>query len=144
MGKTTLFDKVAYDWATGASDALRKYKLVFLLKMRSLKKDSDLINALFDQFIDSKDLGKEDLKSFITANSDKVLLLLDGFDEFETTEQDEKFGSLLMMLKRSGEYKDCWAIVTTRPSGFDMLTKLIERPFTHVNVLGSSKVDIKT
>ncbi|XP_022097844.1 uncharacterized protein LOC110983151 [Acanthaster planci] len=149
MGKTTLFDKVAYDWALGQNDALKKYKLVFVLKMHSLKQQSDLVDGLFDQLLDETKINKADLASFITSRASKILFLLDGFDEFTTAERelDEKeFGSLLKMLNRKGEYKDCWAFVTTRPSRFDNLTKkyLIQRPFALVNVLGFDWNDIRT
>ncbi|XP_038071526.1 NLR family CARD domain-containing protein 4-like [Patiria miniata] len=146
LGKTTLLDKIAYDWACGSVAVLKKYKLVFVLKMHSLTQDSDVIDSVFDQLLDEKDIDREELKSFITTRPDEVLFLLDGFDEFKTTELDEtKFGSLLKMLNRKGEYDKCSVLVTTRPSHYDKLAKgsLIERPFVLVNVLGFNKDDIE-
>ncbi|XP_038052805.1 NLR family CARD domain-containing protein 4-like [Patiria miniata] len=146
LGKTTLLDKIAYDWACGTVAALKKYKLVFVLKMHSLQQKSDVIEAVFDQLLDEKTINREDLKSFITANPEDVLFLLDGFDEFKSTKLDEtEFGSILKMLNRKGEYKKCGILVTTRPSHYDKLVKntLIEKPFALVEVLGFSKDDIK-
>ncbi|XP_038059882.1 NACHT, LRR and PYD domains-containing protein 3-like [Patiria miniata] len=146
LGKTTLIDKIAYDWACGSVAALKKYKLVFVLKMHSLQQKSDVIDALFDQLLDKKTINREDLKSFITANPEDVLFLLDGFDEFMSTELDvTEFSSILKMLNRKGEYKKCSVLVTTRPSHYDKLVKktLIQKPFAVVNVLGFSKHDIE-
>ncbi|XP_038052714.1 NLR family CARD domain-containing protein 4-like [Patiria miniata] len=146
LGKTTLIEKIAYDWACGTVNALKKYKLVFVLKMHSLQQKSDVIEAVFDQLLDEKTINREDLKSFIKSNPEDVLFLLDGFDEFKSTKLDKtEFGSILKMLNRKGEYKKCVVLVTTRPSHYDKLVKnsLIEKPFALVEVLGFSKDDIK-
>ncbi|XP_022111644.1 NACHT, LRR and PYD domains-containing protein 3-like [Acanthaster planci] len=147
IGKTTLFDKIAYDWATGATALLKRFKFVFVLKMRYLNQKSDLIDALFDQLLHSAEISKADLTAFITARAGEVLFLLDGFNEFMTDDLVEKnFSSILKTLNRKGEYKDCCAFVSTRPSHYDKLVKkcLIQRPFALVNMLGFSDKDIKT
>ncbi|XP_022111300.1 NACHT, LRR and PYD domains-containing protein 3-like [Acanthaster planci] len=146
IGKTTFFDKLAYDWAKGAA-VLKQFQLVFVLKMRSLKQESNLIDALFDQLLDSTEISKVDLAAFIATRADEVLFLLDGFDEFMMDNPEEKnFGSILKTLNQKGKYKDCCAFVTTRPSHYDKLVQkcLIQRPFAHVNVMGFGDEDIKT
>ncbi|XP_038053586.1 uncharacterized protein LOC119726041 [Patiria miniata] len=145
MGKSTIIDKIAYDWAKG--DALKQFSLVFVLKMSALKQTSDLVESVFDQLLaDDTAVDKGGLESFIKDNGSRVLILIDGFDEFGTTNlEPEKFGSVLRMLNRKFG-KECFVVVTTRPSHFAKLKSknksLIEKPFTHVNVLGFRMEDI--
>ncbi|XP_022094237.1 NLR family CARD domain-containing protein 4-like isoform X2 [Acanthaster planci] len=147
-GKSTLYDKIAYDWAVDCSQALQKYELVFLLKMSYLEQASDLIDAVFDQLIAeniAKHIEKGDLQSYIEKDSDKVLILLDGFDELETTSLSESsFGSILKLLSRKS-YRGCTVLVSTRPSHLHRLitNELVQEPFTHVRVLGFDKDSIE-
>ncbi|XP_038054367.1 NACHT, LRR and PYD domains-containing protein 8-like [Patiria miniata] len=145
-GKSTLLDKIAYDWAVGSVQALLKYELVIVLKMGALQQHSDLVDAIFDQLLDEDTpVNRSALKSFINSNPDKLLILLDGFDEFLTIDLVEtSFGSILKMLNRK-ETRECCAVVTTRPSHFHKLVSrsLIENPFTHVNVLGFNNESVQ-
>ncbi|XP_033647314.1 NLR family CARD domain-containing protein 3-like isoform X2 [Asterias rubens] len=144
LGKTTLCDKIAYDWAVGKSEILKRFKLVFVLKMRELKTNSDLIDAVFEQLLDKEAVLRSELKGFIDKNQDKVLILLDGFDEFQTTKlKKSSFGSLLKALNRK-QYKECWVVIASRPP-LDQLvsSSLVEKPFTHVEVEGFSAEDIE-
>ncbi|XP_038050689.1 NACHT, LRR and PYD domains-containing protein 3-like [Patiria miniata] len=144
-GKTTLFDKMAYDWAVGSSQILQRYKLVFLLKMHALEQSSDLVDAVFDQLL-AKDVCIErgTLDMFNKNSPGKVLVLLDGFDELMTTSLCESsFGSILEIL--SGKVlRGCTVLVSTRPSHFDRLVseELVQDPFTHVEVMGFSSEDV--
>ncbi len=145
LGKTTLIDKIAYDWAMGKSEILKRFELVFVLKMRALEQTSELIDAIFEQLLDHDSINNaDDLKTFIDKNQDKVLILLDGFDEFQTTTLNKSsFGSTLKTLNRK-QCKKCWVAVTSRPP-LDKLvsSSLVEKPFTHVNIVGFSEQDIK-
>ncbi|XP_033646264.1 uncharacterized protein LOC117305486 [Asterias rubens] len=144
LGKTTLCDKIAYDWAVGKSEILKRFKLVLVLKMRSLTTATDLIDAVADQLIERDIVKRCDLKGFIDKNQDKVLILLDGFDEFQTTQTEKSsFGSILKALNRK-QYKECWVVVTSRPPLDQLLSSsLVEKPFTHVEVEGFSAEDIE-
>ena len=136
---------MAYDWAKGSSETLRKYKLVFVLKMRELEESSELMDAIFDQLLDEDTIDRSDLNNFIHTNPDKVLILLDGFDEFKSKTLDESsFGSILKILNQK-KGREMSVFVTTRPSHYDKLvcTSLVQQPFTHVSVLGFSAEDIK-
>ncbi|XP_038050698.1 NLR family CARD domain-containing protein 4-like [Patiria miniata] len=144
-GKTTLFNKIAYDWAICFSQVLQKYKLVFLLKMHALEQSSDLVDAVFDQLL-AKDVRIERgaLDMFIKNSPGSVLVLLDGFDELMTTSLCESsFGSILEIL--SGKVlRGCTVLVSTRPSHLDRLVseELVQEPFTHVRVMGFSRDDV--
>ncbi|XP_038045190.1 NACHT, LRR and PYD domains-containing protein 14-like [Patiria miniata] len=145
VGKSTIFDKIAYDWADEACEILKRFKLVFLLKMYALFQESDLVDSIFDQLLGVKSgVAKVELDKFIQDNSNKVLILLDGFDEMRTKTLDAaSFGSILKALSRT-EYRDCFIIVSTRPSHLETLMSksLVRNPCTHVEVLGFTKEDV--
>ncbi|XP_038050690.1 uncharacterized protein LOC119723876 [Patiria miniata] len=143
-GKTTLFKKMAYDWAVGSSQVLQKYKLVFLLQMHALEQSSDLVDAVFDQLLAKESIDRGVLDMFIKKSPGKVLVLLDGFDELMTTTLCESsFGSILEILNGK-TLRGCTVLVSTRPSHFHRLIseELVQEPFTHVKVLGFSKDDV--
>ncbi|XP_038045215.1 NLR family CARD domain-containing protein 4-like [Patiria miniata] len=143
VGKSTIFDKIAYDWADEACEILKRFKLVFLLKMCALLQKSDLVDAVFDQLLgETPEVAKDELDKFIQANSNKVLILLDGFDEMRTKTLDAaSFGSILKALNRK-KYRKCCIFVSTRPSHFETLKSLVQNPCTHIEVLGFTKEDV--
>ena len=146
VGKSTFFDKIAYDWSVRSSHVLNKYKLVFVLKMCALHQSSNLIEAIFDQLLaQDTDITKYDLESFIVQYSDVVLILLDGFDELTmTTLTETLFGSILRALNRK-KYRECCIGVTTRPSHLERLIgkSLVQSPFILLKVLGFKTSEVK-
>ncbi|XP_038044995.1 NACHT, LRR and PYD domains-containing protein 3-like isoform X2 [Patiria miniata] len=145
VGKSTIFDKIAYDWADEACEILKRFTLVFLLKMCALFQESDLVDSTFDQLLgETSGVAKVELDKFIQGNSDKVLILLDGFDEMKTKTLDAaSFGSILKALNRTA-YRDCFICVATRPSHLETLMSksLVQNPCTHIEVLGFTDEDV--
>ncbi|XP_038045860.1 NACHT, LRR and PYD domains-containing protein 14-like [Patiria miniata] len=146
VGKSTIFDKIAFDWADQTSKILNGFKLVFLLKMCALSQKSDLVDSTFDQLLGEKSkIEKGELDEFILANPNEVLILLDGFDEMTTKTLDAaSFGFILKALNRI-VYQECFICVSTRPSRLETLmsTSLVQNPCTHVEVLGFTDDDVK-
>ncbi|XP_038058726.1 NLR family CARD domain-containing protein 4-like [Patiria miniata] len=146
VGKSTIFDKIAYDWAEGKDEFLKRFKLVFLLKMCALFQESDLVDSILDQLLDEDSgITEHELDTVIQANSNEVLVLLDGFDEMKTkTLKAASFGSVLKALNRK-KYRECCICVSTRPSRLETLmsTSLVQNPCTHVEVLGFTDDDVQ-
>ncbi|XP_071801319.1 NLR family CARD domain-containing protein 4-like isoform X2 [Asterias amurensis] len=143
-GKSTIIDKMAYDWACG--EALQQFELVFVIRMSAVEQSTELIDSIFEQVLD-EDTGvdKNSLSSYISHNQDRVLILFDGFDELKTPVLDKAlFGSILKILNRKKE-RECFVVVTTRPSHYNKLVtgSLIQEPFTLIRVEGFDKEDIK-
>ncbi|XP_038060332.1 NLR family CARD domain-containing protein 4-like [Patiria miniata] len=142
--KSTIFDKIAYDWADESSEILKRFKLVFLLKMCALSQESDLVDSIFDQLLGEKSgIERDELDKFILANPNEVLILVDGFDEMKPKKLNAaSFGSILKSLNRR-VYKECLICISTRPSHLQTLTSLIlvQDPCTHVEVLGLTEED---
>ncbi|XP_033647983.1 NACHT, LRR and PYD domains-containing protein 14-like [Asterias rubens] len=143
IGKTTLIDKIAYDWAMGNSETPNKFKLVFALKMGSLQQSSNLEDAIFEKLLAKDSIDESSLKEFIDKNQDKVLILLDGFDECKITSTDtSSYGTILKVINRKLG-PECWVVITSRPP-LDKLVNsaLVENPYIHVRIEGFSGTDI--
>ncbi|XP_071806693.1 NLR family CARD domain-containing protein 4-like isoform X2 [Asterias amurensis] len=143
-GKSTLIDKMAYDWACG--EALQQFELVFVIRMSAVEQSTELVDSIFDQLLSGvTSVDKNSLSSFISHHQEKVLFLFDGFDELKTRALDKAlFGSILKILNRKKD-RECFVVVTTRPSHYHKLVtrSLIQEPFTQVRVEGFDKEDIK-
>ncbi|XP_072016977.1 uncharacterized protein [Amphiura filiformis] len=138
-GKTTLTEKIAFDWAQGvtsnkASD-LRKFDLLFSLKMRDFDQDMSLVDAIFDQLLpsDSK-VSRRGLEKYIVQNAEKVAVILDGADEFSGKIEKSPKGNLVMDVVCNKMLCNSCVVVTTRPHKVDTVSVFSQ--YSHVHVVG--------
>ncbi|XP_019640539.1 PREDICTED: NLR family CARD domain-containing protein 4-like [Branchiostoma belcheri] len=137
IGKTTILAKLVTVWANESSEALKKYDLVFELALREVKKSQSLVDCIFDQLLpDDVDFSQDDLLEFIKDN-DRVLIILDGYDEFEIDLGSEEIHRLLnyKILQKST------VVVTTRPTRISDAVNLMD-PDTRVEIVGFSPDNI--
>ncbi|KAI8518158.1 hypothetical protein Bbelb_041750 [Branchiostoma belcheri] len=101
IGKTTILAKLVTDWANqkSTSELREKYDLVFLLALREVKTSQSLVDCIFDQLL-PYDVGftQDDLSEFICDN-DRVLIILDGYDEFDVEDATNNDISSLLNYK---------------------------------------------
>ena len=123
IGKSTLTKKLAVDWSRGNKEILKKFAVVLLIKLRDVCNTQDFCAMLQKaELLSAGDpMVFSQLYDYILRNQQKVLLILDGYDECsaETSSQVHHIwrGSLL---------RDCTLLVTTRPLKKDEL-----RPGSH-------------
>ena len=123
IGKSTLTKKLAVDWSRGNKEILKKFAVVLLIKLRDVCNTQDVCAILQKaELLSAGDpMVFSQLYDYILRNQQKVLLILDGYDEYsaETSSQVHQIwrGSLL---------RDCTLLVTTRPRKKDEL-----RPGSH-------------
>lgn len=140
IGKTTLLRKIAYEWAT---EQLWKDKFDVVLWIRLRKLNSGKISKqhslpkivemeLFDK-MGKISLNSKSLMHFLHTNphQDKVLFLLDGYDELNTKKESAK--AIHELLQNSAWHM----IVTSRPTvtinaEFDSVLETIG--FTNENI----------
>ncbi|XP_072014897.1 NLR family CARD domain-containing protein 4-like [Amphiura filiformis] len=94
---------------------LAKFELVFIICLRELQKGCNLIDAIFEQILaDDTKVPKKGLRSYIESNPNKVLILLDGFDEYvdKNLSGEENGIERIIMFQ---ELRECPVILTTRP-----------------------------
>ena len=112
MGKTTYCQKLAYDWATKQDKwdpSFPEIEVLLLLKCHEIK--SDIWEAIDDQIL-PEEMGtqaKEYFFKFIRENQSKVLLVLDGLDEADTSKL-KMFSNLI----ESKELSGCYIVLTSR------------------------------
>ncbi|XP_063774118.1 NLR family CARD domain-containing protein 4 [Pseudophryne corroboree] len=117
-GKTTILRRIAVLWSSGICQALQEYKLVFFITLRNTSEE--LYETLCDQlFPVTYDWKKEAFMHKIWKLGQKVLFLLDGYDEFNSAscpeiddliKQNYKYGSTVILTTRTeslGEVRYC-------------------------------------
>ena len=123
IGKSTLTKKLVVDWARGNKLILTKFAVVLLIKLRDVCYTKDFCAVLKEAKLLSADdsvvFGQ--LYDYIRRNQQKVLLILDGYDEYSA----EKSSPVHQIWKGS-QLRDCTLLVTTRPRKKDEL-----RPGSH-------------
>ena len=119
IGKTTFTKKTAFDWSKQRKEILKKFNVVLLIKLRDV---CDLTN-IRDVVTASKLLAGDEVVSldgvydYILHNQEKVLLILDGYDEYFCTGRQSPVrgiweGTLL---------REVHVIITTRQEKADEL-----------------------
>ncbi|XP_068724117.1 protein NLRC3-like [Montipora capricornis] len=112
MGKTTYCQKLAYDWAMKREEwdkSFPEIDVLLLLRCRDIK--TDIWEAIDDQIL-PLDIDKEDKEwffKFIRENQSKVLLVLDGLDEVDSSKVD-MYNDLL----ESKVLPYCHIVITSR------------------------------
>ncbi|XP_033124257.1 uncharacterized protein LOC117122684 [Anneissia japonica] len=138
MGKSTLLKHLAYHWANKIDDPFPE-KIVFLVNLRDLKKDEDVVDVIIRQ-INKKDFNRKTkldtglIEDFLMEHDDEIVLLLDGYDELEKSAQDP------VSLFERKELENSQVILTSRPENVDMIVKKCD---VHVKVDGFSSGKIK-
>ena len=112
MGKSTYCQKLAYDWATKQKEldpSFPDIELLLLLKCHEVK--SSIWKAIDDQILPAEidDQAKECFFKFVRENQSRVLLVLDGLDEMDSTEMKRIYD-----LVEGKELSGCHVILTSR------------------------------
>ena len=118
IGKSTFTQKVAVDWANGKKKILKKFTLLLLIRLRDVCGISDLCTMLKTAELLSADnpMAVNNLYEYVRQNQEKVLLILDGYDEYSGGKS-----SLIHQIWRGSQLRDCCVMITTRPVKEDEL-----------------------
>ena len=118
IGKSTFTQKVAVDWANGTTKILEKFNLSLLIRLRDVCGISDLCTMLKTAELLSADdpMAVNNLCEYVRQNQEKVLLILDGYDEYSGGKS-----SLIHEIWRGSQLRDCCVMITTRPVKEDEL-----------------------
>lgn len=113
IGKSTFAQKIALDWARGKKEILRKFDVLLMIPLRNVSDSSTFRDIL----IEAKLFSTEDqrfidgLNRYILDHQDRVLLVLDGFDEYSASGTPPVVHRIWM----GDELRGCFVILTTRP-----------------------------
>uniref|UniRef100_A0A8C6V2S6 NLR family CARD domain-containing protein 4 n=1 Tax=Naja naja TaxID=35670 RepID=A0A8C6V2S6_NAJNA len=107
-GKTTLLKKIALLWANEDHPSLMRFKLVFFISLSGV--EAGLYETIREQLLRKNyRICKEDFMEILELLEEKVLFLLDGYDEFKSQSCPE----IEALIKESHRFKNT-VIVTTR------------------------------
>ena len=120
VGKSTFSKKLAVDWARGEKEILKQFTVLLLIQLRDVCNTPSVCAMLEQAELLSAEnpLVFNQLYDYILQNQEKVLLVLDGFDEYSADKS-----SPIHHIWRGSLLRDCMTIVTTRPSKEDELRK---------------------
>ena len=138
IGKSTLTKKLAVDWSRGNKEILKKFAVVLLIKLRDVCNTQDFCAMLQKaELLSAGDpMVFSQLYDYILRNQQKVLLILDGYDEYSA-----ETSSPVHQIWKGSHLRDCTLLVTTRPRKKDEL-----RPGSHAQfeINGFDRWQVKT
>ena len=119
IGKSTFCKKAAYDWSKALKEILMNFCILLLIKLRDVCDVGNIRDVLRASKLLASDgpISVDSLYDYITNNQDKVLLILDGYDEYSFAEEH----SPILEIWKGEQLRDCHVIVTTRQLKCDEL-----------------------
>ena len=126
IGKSTFAQKISVDWARGKEEILKKFDLLFMIPLRNVCNSEtfrDMLKAAKVFPMEDQKLT-DSLHSYILEHKDRVLLVLDGFDEYSAGTPSPVFD-----IWKGDELRDCIVILTTRPIRGDEVKRFSDVQF---------------
>ena len=119
IGKSTFCKKAAYDWSKALKEILMNFCILLLIKLRDVCDVGNIRDVLRASKLLASDgpISVDSLYDYIINNQDKVLLILDGYDEYSFAEEH----SPILAIWKGEQLRDCHVIVTTRQLECDEL-----------------------
>ena len=119
IGKSTFCKKAAYDWSKASKEVLMNFYIFLLIKLRDVCDLEDIRDVLRASKLLASDgpISVDSLYDYIIDNQDKVLLILDGYDEYSCAKEH----SPILAIWKGEQLRDCHVIVTTRQLKCDEL-----------------------
>ena len=119
IGKSTFCKKAAYDWSKALKEILMNFSILLLIKLRDVCDVGNIRDVLRASKLLASDgpISVDSLYDYIINNQDKVLLILDGYDEYSFAKKH----SPILAIWKGEQLRDCHVIVTTRQLECDEL-----------------------
>ncbi|XP_063040249.1 NACHT, LRR and PYD domains-containing protein 1 homolog [Engraulis encrasicolus] len=151
-GKTFTAHRIINDWASGKLYN-NLFDFVFLLELKELSNiKTSLVDLLWSQNVQSG-IDKSTVKRVLKDTPDRVLLILDGFDELSKIEDKEcshdltiesaaSISTILVALMK-GKLLNSSLLITSRTTASKALGKLLKVPHCFTEILGFSSDGVK-
>ena len=138
VGKTTFLAKLTNDWKAGK--CFKEVKLLFRIPLREAE-TSKVFGDIVQKYLSDVNLYGLRLDEYIRTNQRKVMLLLDGLDEFDGDITAETDDNVLSQIMGGDKFKECVVIIATRPWRADKISNIdrFQKKFTFVSIEGFSK-----
>ncbi|CAH3180419.1 unnamed protein product, partial [Porites evermanni] len=119
IGKTVFTKKAAFDWSQQKyQETIGSFELVLLIRLRDVCNLHDVPSIFKASQLLANDgkISVDDLYDYVLNHQEKVLLILDGYDEYSAGEQ-----SPVDEIWKRNQLSDCCVIVTSRQMTTDKL-----------------------
>ncbi|KAJ8050398.1 NLR family CARD domain-containing protein 4 [Holothuria leucospilota] len=131
FGKSTLLLQQAYDWCTSSTESPLDNSYIFiLLRLKDATDTPNVYDAMKIILPEDLPITREDIKAIVTSSHWKVVLALDGYDEYSGMDNTS---SDINKIIEGRILTACIIIITTRPS---CLPKLQRPTVTHCKLTG--------
>ena len=129
IGKTVFTKKAAFDWSQQRyQETIGAFELVLLIRLRdvcNLRNVQSIFKASQLLANDGK-ISVDDLYDYVLNHQEKVLLILDGYDEYHYSVEER---SPVDEIWERNQLSDCCVIVTSRQMTPDKLRELSDAQF---------------
>ena len=141
IGKSTFSQKLAVDWAKGEKEALKKFDLLLVIKLRDVGGMRNFKEMLVASgIVQSEECAQvESFVQYINEHQERVLILFDGYDEYDrelardVTSDVHKIITGKMLI-------GCHLVVTTRSQRVNEVKKYMH---TQCKIKGFTREDIE-
>ena len=119
IGKTVFTKKAAFDWSQQRyQETIGAFELVLLIRLRDVCNLHDVpsIFKASQLLANNGKISVDDLYDYVRNHQEKVLLILDGYDEYSAGKQ-----SPVNEIWERSQLRDCCVIVTSRQMTADKL-----------------------
>ena len=127
IGKTVFTKKAAFDWSQQRyQETIGAFELVLLIRLRDVCNLHDVPSIFKASQLLANDgkISVDDLYDYVLNHQEKVLLILDGYDEYSAGEQ-----SPVDEIWKRNQLSDCCVIITSRQMTTDKLREPSDAQF---------------
>ena len=127
IGKTVFTKKAAFDWSQQRyQETIGAFELVLLIRLRDVCNLHDVPSIFKASQLLANDckISVDDLYDYVLNHQEKVLLILDGYDEYSAGEK-----SPVDEIWNRNQLSDCCVIVTSRQMATDKLREPSDAQF---------------
>ena len=129
IGKTVFTKKATFDWSQQRySETLGTFDLVLLVRLRDVSNLQDVPSILRAcEVLDSNGaISVHNLYDYVCRHQEKVLLILDGYDEYVYSSKNE---SPVFKIWKKSQLRDCCVVMTSRETKAETLRNCSDAQF---------------
>ena len=129
IGKTVFTKKATFDWSKQRySETLGEFDLVLLVRLRDVSNLQDVPSILrASEVLDSNGaISVHNLYDYVCRHQEKVLLILDGYDEYVYNSKNE---SPVFKIWKKSQLRDCCVVITSREMKAETLRNCSDAQF---------------
>ena len=129
IGKTVFTKKATFDWSQQRySETLGEFDLVLLVRLRDVSNLQDVPSILrASEVLDSNGaISVHNLYDYVCRHQEKVLLILDGYDEYVYSSKNE---SPVFKIWKKSQLRDCCVVITSREMKAETLRNFSDAQF---------------